>query len=338
MNYLNLFFLSIFIFGCFTSSVEATDYKNVEDAVSVMTDVLMIMSIICSGFTFITFACFKDLRTYPIRLIMYLCVCIVIGFSFFLVAFDDTVVNSDFCKGAAVITHFFFIANFYWTFCIAFNFYQMIVRRNRESQRLEKWYHLLCWGLPSILVIFVGAFGCYGRMGTQTDAHSLCYITCEVARFVCFFIPGLIAVSANCILFFFIGREIHETLSGAPKSDQRNKRKEFQVYISIFISIGLSWIFGYLMFIIPDDLASIIFLVLFSIFTPLQGVLLFLFYCVNKKVFAKWLGLVGYCIPIFRDWADQLSTDTTSGSRSSTRGSSRSASRTGDSSAASGSL
>lgn len=301
-----------------------TDYTNVENGVSVMTDVLMIMSIVCAGLTFITFAIFGTLRTYPIRLIMYLCVCIVIGFSFFLVDFNSTVVHSDFCKGSAVITHFFFIANFYWTFCIAFNFYQMIVRRNRESELLEKWYHLLAWGLPSILVIIVGAVGCYGQLSSNASKDNVCYINCELARFLAFFIPGLVAVSANCILFFFIGREIHETLSGAPKSDRRNKRKEFQVYISIFVSIGLSWIFGYLMFIIPDDLASIIFLVLFSIFTPLQGVLIFIFYILNKKVIAQWCNLFGYIIPGCRSVAERLDTASTAGSRSSARGSSRS--------------
>jgi hypothetical protein len=39
-----------------------------------------------------------------------------------------------------MIVHGFYVANFCWTFCIAFNFYQMIVRRNRESESLEKWY------------------------------------------------------------------------------------------------------------------------------------------------------------------------------------------------------
>lgn len=41
-----------------------------------------------------------------------------------------------------MIVHGFYVANFCWTFCIAFNFYQMIVRRNRESESLEKWYAL----------------------------------------------------------------------------------------------------------------------------------------------------------------------------------------------------
>ena len=309
------------------------NYDNVEAGVSVMTDVLMIMSIICSGLTVVTFLIFwKKLRTYPIRLILFLCLCIVFGFTFFLVAFDKTVVDSPFCIGAAVITHFFFIANFYWTLCIAFNFYQMIVRRNREAHRLEIWYHVLCWGLPSILVIIVGATGSYGKLGTA--GQSLCYIKSELARFLTFFIPGLVAISINCILFFFIGREIHETLSGAPKSDQRNKRKEFQVYISIFISIGLSWIFGYLMFIIPDDLAAIIFLVLFSIFTPLQGVLIFLFYCLNKKVFAQYCALFGYCIPWCRNYSESLMSTATTNSRGS-RGSSRGGSAASNASLAS---
>jgi len=302
-----------------------------------MTTVLLIISIVAAFLTLLTFSIFGDIRTYPIKLIMYLCVAIELGFIFFLVSGDPTVVNSAFCKGSAVITHFFFIANFYWTVCIAFNFYQMIVRRNRESQLLEKWYHLLCWGLPSCLVIAVGASGCYGSIGTEAADEKLCYITCDVARFVCFFIPGLIAVSINSVLFFFVGREIRETLSGAPKSDQRSKKKEFRVYLSIFISIGLSWIFGYLMFIIPDATAATVFLVLFSIFTPLQGVLIFLCYCCNKKVAAKWAGLFGRCIPCCRTLESRLSSATTSGSRSSSRGSRSSRSADSNSSASSSS-
>jgi 7 transmembrane receptor (Secretin family) len=308
--------------------VDALD--DVEDVVEVMTDVLMIISIVGAFLTILTFAVFKDIRTYPIKLIMYLCTCIIMGFTFFLTAFNDSVRESDFCIGAAVLTHFFFIANFCWTFCIAFNFYQMIVRRNRESQLLEKWYHLFSWGLPSILVTATGATSSYGDVN-----GSVCYIDDDLARFLAFFLPGLIILSANSILFFFIGREIHETLSGAPKSDQRNKKKEFRVYLSIFISIGLSWIFGYLMFIIPDKTAATVFLVLFSITTPLQGFLVFGSYCINKKVAAKWAGLFGRCLPCCADLENRLSAQTTSGSRSSSR-SSRS-SRSTDSSMASGS-
>jgi 7 transmembrane receptor (Secretin family) len=298
--------------------------ESVEGVMNVVVDVLLIISIVAAFLTLVTFLIFRDIRTYPIKLILYLCVCIMFAFSFFLMAFDDTIVKSNFCKGAAVITHFFFIANFCWTFCIAFNFYQMIVRRNRESQLLEKWYHLFSWGVPSALIVATGASTSYGQISGN---ESMCYINDDLARFLCFFLPGLIIISANAVLFFFIGREIHETLAGAPKSDQRDKKKEFRVYISIFISVGLSWVFGYLMFIIPNDVAATVFLVLFSIFTPLQGFLIFFSYCVNKKVLAKWAGLFGKCIPCCARWEENLTTSTTAPSSGSRGGaSSRSAS------------
>lgn len=304
---------------------------EVDDVINIMTDVLMIISIVSAFLTLLTFAIFKEIRTYPIKLIMYLCVCIIMGFSMFLLSFDESVIDSGFCKGAAALTHFFFLGNFFWTFCIAFNFYQMIVRRNRESQLLEKWYHVGCWGIPIVLVTIVGATSNYDEVNGE-----LCYIDSNLARFLTFFLPGLIVISANAVLFFFIGREIHETLAGAPKSDQRDKKKEFRVYISIFISIGLSWVFGYLMFIIPDDVAATVFLFLFSIFTPLQGFLIFGSYCINKKVAAKWAGLFGRCIPCCRDLEARFS-QTTSGASSSSRSSRSSRSSAASSSMSSGS-
>jgi len=197
----------------------------------------------------------------------------------------------------------------------------MIVRRNRESQLLEKWYHLFSWGLPTCLVIAVGASQKYGPLGAPGARQ--CWITSDLARFLTFFIPGLLIISSNGILFFFIGREIHETLAGAPKSDVRDRKKEFTVYISIYVSIGLSWVFGYLMFLVPNDIVITIFLILFTITTPLQGAFIFIFYCLNKKVGAKWAGLFGYCIPPCKRLADTWSQTTPSAGSGS--GQSRSA-------------
>jgi len=296
--------------------------SDINDVLNHLVDVLLVISIACALATLITFILFKEIRTYPIKLICYLCLCIFIGFLCFILS-DKSYIPKDYgsCFAIALLTHFFFIANFCWTWCIAFNFYQMIVRRNRESQLLEKWYHLFSWGLPSILIICVGATENYGAVGARSAAQ--CWITDDLARFLTFFLPGLIIISSNGILFFFIGREIHETLAGAPKSDQRDKKKEFRVYISIYISIGLSWVFGYLMFLVPNEIVITIFNILFTIFTPLQGFFIFIFYCLNKKVAAKWAGLFGKCIPFCKDIEDTLSSTTVgSGSGSGASGSS----------------
>jgi len=271
---------------------------------------LMIGSIVGAFLTIVTFAIHGTIRTYPITLIMYLCVCIVIGFEAFLMAFEPWIYDtSGVCIVVAICVHYFFLANFLWTFCVAFNFYQMIVRRNREAPSLEKYYHLFSWGIPAIYCAFTGGFAEYGDLG------GVCYIKSPTVRFVCFFIPGLVIISSNAVLFFFIAREIHETLSGAPKSDKRDRMKEFRVYLSIFISIGLSWIFGYLMFLLPFPIVSDIFFILFSIFTPLQGLLIFIFYATNPKVLAAWLHICGRCIP-FCDRVANMLTNTQTSSRS----------------------
>jgi len=301
--------------GSTYSDCGTCDYINY--VLSEMDNYLLAISIAGALIALITFLVFSEIRTYPIKLICYLCVCIIIGYSMF-IASDKTPVpeNKGGCIFVAIMVHFFFIANFCWTFCIAFNFYQMIVRRNRESQLLEKWYHVFSWGLPAVLVIITGATESYGAVGAGSGDPQ-CWITSDLFRFLCFFIPGLIIISSNGILFFFIGREIHETLAGAPKSDQRDRKKEFRVYISIYISIGLSWVLGYLMFLVPNAYVITIFQILFTIFTPLQGFFIWLFYCVNKKVAAKWAGLFGHCIPFCKRLEDSLTTQTpTNGSNS----------------------
>jgi len=307
---------------CETCDKTNTTLSNIENY-------LLGISIAGALISLLTFLIFKEIRTYPIKLICFLCVCIILGYSAF-ISSDKAPIPSNHgaCIAMAAITHYFFIANFCWTFCIAFNFYQMIVRRNRESQLLEKWYHLFSWGLPLGLLIGVAAAGQYGPVGSgpksAPNANAQCWITDDLARFMTFFIPGLLIISSNGILFFFIGREIHETLAGAPKSDQRDRKKEFRVYISIYVSIGLSWVFGYLMFLVPQPIVVTIFNVLFSIFTPLQGVFIFIFYCLNKKVAAKWAGLFGICFPCCKTLEDSLTPSTVSSTQSRSGGGSRS--------------
>jgi hypothetical protein len=217
-----------------------------------------------------------------------------------------------------MVLHYFFLASFFWTFCVAFNFYQMIVRRNRDAETLEKIYHFVCWGLPLVVVVIVVAMESYANRG------GYCYMLPGLPIFLSFFLPGLIIVSANAVIFFFIAREIHDTLKSAPKADKKEKSKEFKVYFSIFVSIGLSWILGFVMTFL-DDIARLIFLVLYSVLTPLQGFLIFTSYCLNEKVASRWAGLIGICFPVFRRWENlgsQSATSTTSagsGSRSTSR-------------------
>eukprot|EP01103_Thecamoeba_quadrilineata_P014567 TRINITY_DN4375_c0_g2_i1.p1 TRINITY_DN4375_c0_g2~~TRINITY_DN4375_c0_g2_i1.p1 ORF type:complete len:324 (+),score=49.10 TRINITY_DN4375_c0_g2_i1:30-974(+) len=297
--------------------------SDINDVMSTVADVLLALSVACALLSLITFCAFSAIRTYPIKLICYLCICIIIGFTAFIASDKGEIPkNKGACITVAILVHYFFIANFCWTFCIAINFYQMIVKRNREAPKLEKWYHLFSWCVPASLVIGVGSAQHYGAIGSDTRAQ--CFIDDDLSRFMTFFLPGLFILTANGILFFFISREIHETLAGAPKSDQKDRKKELRIYISIYISIGLSWILGYLMVLVPEEHVATIFLILFTIFTPLQGVFIFIFYCINKKVAAKWSGFFGICIPYCRRIEESMLSSTNSSTSSRYGSSSRS--------------
>jgi len=171
----------------------------------------------------------------------------------------------------------------------------MIVKRNSGTRQLEKYYHLIGWGAPCIPVIIVSATGNYGSTSWQNGS---CYIQDNTMIFATFFLPGLILISANAVLFFFVASEIHGTLAKAPDSEQREKTKEFRVLMSIFVTVGLSWIFAFLNSILASvDVVKYVILVLMTMFTPLQGFFIFVAYCCNKKVQLKWMGLFARCFP-----------------------------------------
>lgn len=74
-----------------------------------------------------------------------------------------------------MLTHYFFLANFGWCFAVAFNFYQMIVRRNRESESLEKIYHGISWVCSAHRCPMSSADlapGCAAHRGDRCRCHS----------------------------------------------------------------------------------------------------------------------------------------------------------------------
>jgi hypothetical protein len=320
-----------------TNTVTATDeaVRLFYEVIYNITQVLFGVSVLAAIFTIVTFTIFSRIRTYPIKLIMYLCITIVFGHTAFAVS-QYFIPWPGVCAAVGAFVHYFLLSNFFWCFCIAFNFYQMIVKRNSGTRQLEKYYHLIGWGTPCVAVIIVSGVGEYGQ---NTLVNGTCYIQNNPLIFATFFLPGLILISANAVLFFFVASEIHGTLAKAPDSEQRERTKEFRVLMSIFVTVGLSWIFAFLNSILMTvPILNYIVLVLMTMFTPLQGFFIFVAYCLNKKVQLKWMGIFAKCFPCCA--VDGTVTQTTgtkntagrSGYSSSTHASVNSSSRSGYSS------
>ena len=291
------------------------------------------------AFLIFTFAVFGEngkIRTYPIKLIMFLCGSLIVAFTCFIINGQPPIVrNQGACFFIGLMTHYAFLANFCWTFCIAFNFYRMIVAQDRDTRSYEKWYHIASWGIPAVICLILGLCSLVPpgtlQYGKLSNAYA-CFIVNSTARLVAFFVPGLLVVSANTVLFVFVAREIRETLRGAAEirgaGEKKDIKRQLRVYISIVFSIGLAWLFGFisaLLFLIESTpIPGQIFDVLFNVFVPLQGFFLFGSYCVNEKIFKKYaeaFGKVFPCCVVIVEKLDYLATASTTGTSGSKTGS-----------------
>lgn len=119
-------------YSCADVSLVITE--NFSLAVGYLTLVLLCLSITGALITIITFTIFKSLRTFAIKLIMYLCVCIICGQTTFLAVSilstqadrNETLYGNHFCVVAGAMIHYFFLTNFFWCLCIAINLYLMV--------------------------------------------------------------------------------------------------------------------------------------------------------------------------------------------------------------------
>lgn len=131
-----------------------TSQEKFTNVLAYMTYVLLGFSIAGATFTIITFLKFSQIRTYPIKLICWLCVTIAIGQLLFIIV-SFTAKGTPWCEPAGALVHFWFMANFCWVrtalqaqnppnfqifepkpdlfasprlqcFCLSYNFYQLV--------------------------------------------------------------------------------------------------------------------------------------------------------------------------------------------------------------------
>lgn len=90
-----------------------TTQERFTNVLAYITYVLLGFSVAGATFTIITFLIFSRIRTYPIKLICWLCVTIAIGHCLFIiVAF--TAKDTPWCEPAGALIHFWFMSNFCW--------------------------------------------------------------------------------------------------------------------------------------------------------------------------------------------------------------------------------
>jgi len=218
------------------------------------------------------------------RLVVYLSISDVMASLFFVIGagVDPNELNENpFCDIQGWGLQMFVFASILWTFCIAFNFYMAFIRNYRNAvNRFEKYYHVLCWGVPFITAC--------GLLGGNAYANTLlwCWIgaSFDTLRFLFFYIPLIIIMIFNFIIYVLVLLEIRKVLANVKGVIAENDRQQEEKYRKIkklafkfflyTIAFFFTWIWGIINRIqnaIDPSYKIYELYVLHTFFTPFQG-------------------------------------------------------------------
>eukprot|EP00004_Rigifila_ramosa_P010049 TRINITY_DN2183_c0_g1_i1.p1 TRINITY_DN2183_c0_g1~~TRINITY_DN2183_c0_g1_i1.p1 ORF type:complete len:315 (+),score=66.67 TRINITY_DN2183_c0_g1_i1:206-1150(+) len=77
---------------------------------------------------------------------------------------DDTEADA-FCSIQATCIQYFTLATALWIFFIGVTLFQIVIRRNRNTERLERYYHAVAWLTPIISCVYLNATDSFGPTG-----------------------------------------------------------------------------------------------------------------------------------------------------------------------------
>jgi len=191
------------------------------------------------------------------------------------------------CKLFRACINFFFVSSFMWTSAISLHIF---VSSKQRAQIPQVWFHLVCWGIPSIsTTVLVSA-----QMIELEQESGWCHLK-PVATWTLWFSPLIISFLFDAVLYFLILFRYYNppnTTSLSYMNERQRKlqlktKKRITLYLFVFF---LCWIWD-----ITNNLISLInphksiywLWVLQSLFMPLQGFLNFLVYGLSSRMFSR---------------------------------------------------
>ena len=131
-------------------------------------------------------------------------------------------------------------------------------------------------------------------------------------------IPVALVIVYDAVVFFLVMRRLSKKVEGkqSAKSDREELLRRFQNALAFIVLLGLTWMVGFLTVIQTpnDDNVEITFDVIFIVLNSLQGVFIFIFYCMrNPRVRTTWKQIFRRYVPA---WATILTISTTKTSKS----------------------
>ncbi|KAF5286236.1 hypothetical protein FQR65_LT02248 [Abscondita terminalis] len=252
-----------------------------QTALQIITYVGCVISIVCLILAILAFKLFRGLQGHRNTIHCNLCICLLIAELLFLIGIDQTG-NRLGCGIIAVFLHYFFLCAFMWMFFEGFQLYVMLIEVFEPGQSRLRWYYLISYGLPFIIVSISGAI-CPTGYGTSR----YCWLRTD-NNFIYSFVGPVIVVLILNFIFLILAIFMMCTRGDAVVSVKNKEHARLATiraslrgaFILVFL-LGLTWTFGFLYL----DKESVAMAYIFTAFNSFQGFFIFIFHYVqNEKV------------------------------------------------------
>lgn len=265
------------------------------------------VSIIASVLVILTYSIFKELRSFPIILLMNLAIAFLMGDIALLFGGIVSIYLSSIevlCILEPIFVHYFILSRFSWMNCLGFEYvcrYVSVYRLqvNTDNRKCNKLigYMLFGWGVPFIitLITVIVNFSVEGLVeygsNVSTIQSSRCWIGNSMAEIISVGLPIALGISVNLTMFIVIGILMCVVSRNSVKELQRKRRiAQIRLIFGMLSVLGGIWLFGLISLIVARDSTWAAYTFFASDF--IQSVSIAITFLTTKKVICKYWALL----------------------------------------------
>uniref|UniRef100_A0A8I3P7L1 Adhesion G protein-coupled receptor E2 n=1 Tax=Canis lupus familiaris TaxID=9615 RepID=A0A8I3P7L1_CANLF len=265
------------------------DVQEEDLVLPVITYVGLGLSLLCLLLAALTFLLCKAIQNTSTSLHLQLSICLFLAHLLFLMAIDRTEIKV-LCSIIAGALHYLYLASFTWMLLEGLHLFLtarnlMVVNYSSVSMLMKKLMYPVGYGVPTLIVAISAASRSH-LYGTRTR----CWLNPE-ERFIWSFLGPVCTIFSVNLGFFLMTLWILKSKLSSLNSDvstlQNTRMLTFKAIAQLFI-LGCTWCLG----ILQVGPAAHVMAYLFTIINSLQGVFIFLVYCLLsqqvREEYGKW--------------------------------------------------
>ncbi|XP_070595721.1 adhesion G protein-coupled receptor E5 isoform X2 [Erythrolamprus reginae] len=266
-----------------TSFAVLMAYYDVEDwALSVITKVGLVLSLICLFFAILTFLFCRAIQGMRTTIHLHLCLSLFAAYVIFL---SSGISSNTACAVVAGLLHYAFLCVFCWMLLEGVQLYLMVVQVF-NTHSLKHWHiFLVGYGFPAVLV------GISAAINSKGYSNRNCWLSRERGFLWSFLGPVSFIILVNAVVFLITVWRLSEKFADINPDLTKLKKQRVLTITAIaqLCILGITWIFGMFQF----SNQTLVMSYLFTIFNSLQGLFIFLLHCLLKKQvrddYYRWL-------------------------------------------------